>query len=226
MRGSLPVIAILAAGALIAAVYVSGRGHDNASGSKIAADGTAKGTHVAAAGAPAAEPGAPGSPGIRSAAAETRLNTGKLAAFVYKSEPEPVPTFPFFDEAQQTKTIGSFKGKVVLLNLWATWCGPCREEMPSLDRLQKDLGSDKFEVVALNVDKNGFEKAQDFLKRLNVSSLAFYADPTMRAANKIRAVGMPATLLIDANGNEIGRLMGPAEWDSPDAKRLIEATLR
>jgi thiol-disulfide isomerase/thioredoxin len=112
------------------------------------------------------------------------------------------------------------------LNLWATWCGPCREEMPALDRLQKEMGSDKFEVVAVSVDKNGVEKAREFMAGIDVNSLAFYADPTARAASKVKAIGMPATLLVDAEGREIGRLMGPAEWDSPDAKRLIEAALR
>ncbi len=205
MRVSLPVVLVaLAAGTLLAGVYVSGRGPDNAGAAKIAA--------------PAGLGGGQFSAG--------RHNTGKVAAFVYKPAPEPVPSFPFFDASQQTKTIETFKGKVVLLNLWATWCGPCREEMPSLDRLQKDLGSDKFEVVALNVDKNGIDKAREFLNGIAVNSLNFYADPSARATSQIKALGMPATLLVNTDGQEIGRLMGPAEWDSPDAKRLIEAALR
>ncbi len=203
MRVSLPVVGLLAACGLLA-VYVSQRGPDNASRVNIVQQGAKADPHATGAG----------------------LNTGKLAAFVYKSEPEPVPDFPFFDAAQQTKTIKAFKGKVVLLNLWATWCSPCRKEMPALDKLQKDMGSDKFEVVAISVDKNGFDKARDFLKGIGVKSLAFYADPTTRATTHVKAIGMPATLLIDAQGREIGRLLGPAEWDSPEAKRLIEAALR
>lgn len=155
-----------------------------------------------------------------------RANSGKMAAFVYKSSLEPVPEFPFFDAEKATRTIADKKGKVVLLNLWATWCAPCREEMPSLDRLQKAMGSDKFEVVAVSVDKNGFDSAKKFLDGIGVSSLAYYIDPTGRAASQVKAIGMPATLLIDREGREIGRLMGPAEWDSADAKRLIEAALR
>lgn len=155
-----------------------------------------------------------------------RANTGTMTAFVYKSAPEPVAEFPFFDGAKETKTIATKKGKVVLLNLWATWCGPCREEMPSLDRLQQTMGSDKFEVVAVSVDKNGFDTARKFLDGVGVKSLAFYSDPTGRAPSQVKAIGMPATLLVDAEGREIGRLMGPAEWDSPDAKRLIEAALQ
>ncbi|MGD9671034.1 MAG: TlpA family protein disulfide reductase [Hyphomicrobiaceae bacterium] len=209
MRVSLPVVGLLAASGLLAAVYVSGRGPDNAPPGTTVPQGA-----VAAPQAPS------------TAAAAARHNTGKVAAFVYKTDPEPVPGFPFFDAAQQTTTIGAFKGKVVLLNLWATWCSPCREEMPALDRLQKELGSEKFEVVAVSVDKNGFDKARDFLKGIDIKSLAFYADPSARAASHVKAIGMPATLLVDAEGRELGRLMGPAEWDSPDAKRLIEAALR
>lgn len=213
MRGTLPALVLLAASALTAGVYVSRQGHDNAPTAKVAA---------APGGATAAAAGATSPP----ASAGVRHNTGKVAAFVYKSAPEAVPTFPFFDSAQQTKTIETFKGKVILLNLWATWCGPCREEMPSLDRLQKELGSDKFEVVAVSVDKNGFDKAREFMKDAGVASLNFYADPSSRAAHHVKAVGMPATLLVDEQGREIGRLLGPAEWDSSDAKRLIEAALR
>ncbi len=209
MRVSLPVVGLLAAGGLLAAVYVSGRGPDNAP--------TGKSVSQKAEAAPQAP-----SP----VAVGARLNTGKVAAFVYKTDPEPVPDFSFFDATQQTKSIEAFKGKVVLLNLWATWCSPCREEMPALDRLQNEMGSDRFEVVAVSVDKNGFDKARDFLKGIDIKSLAFYADPTARAASHVKAIGMPATLLVDAEGREIGRLMGPAEWDSPDAKRLIEAALR
>lgn len=206
MRASLPMLGLAAAAAVVAAVYVSGSGPDNAGKGPVAAP-------LAAVPAGATVPAA-------------RHNAGKVAAFVYKSSAEPVPPFPFFDAAQQTQTIASKKGKVVLLNLWATWCGPCREEMPSLDRLQKDLGSDKFEVVAVSVDKNGFDTSKKFLDGLGVKSLAHYSDPSGRAPSQLKAIGMPATLLVDADGREIGRLMGPAEWDSPDAKRLIEAALR
>ncbi len=206
MRVSLPVVGLLAAGGLLAAVYVSGRGPDNAPSAKIFGQNAGAASRAAQSGA--------------------RPGTSKLAAFVRKSEPEPVADFPFFDAKQQTRTIKAFKGKVILLNLWATWCSPCREEMPALDRLQKDMGSDKFEVVAVSVDKNGFDKAHDFLKGIDVKSLALYADPTSRATSHVKAIGMPTTLLVDAEGREIGRLMGPAEWDSPEAKRLIKAELK
>lgn len=207
MRVIIAAVAVLAVAA--AAVYVSRGKPDNA--------GTAAGAREATA---AITPGS-----TRPSGNGSRLNVGKVAAFVYKSQPEAVPTFQFFDGEHQTKTIDAFKGKVVLLNIWATWCGPCREEMPSLDRLQRELGSDRFEVVAVSVDKNGFDRAKEFLQKIDVKTLNFYSDPTSRAAIHVKAIGMPASLLVDAEGREIGRLMGPAEWDSPEAKRLIEAAL-
>lgn len=209
MRVTYLAAGIGAAVAAVAAIYGSAGRIDNAS----------RDAPPGAAGAAVAMP-APG------AGAPARHNTGKLAAFVYKSSPEQVAEFPFFNAVKETQTIASHKGKVVLLNLWATWCGPCREEMPALDRLQKEMGSDKFEVVAVSVDKNGFETARKFLDGIDVKALNYYSDPTGRAPSQVKAIGMPATLLIDAHGREIGRLMGPAEWDSPDAKRLIEAALR
>ncbi len=98
--------------------------------------------------------------------------------------------------------------------------------MPSLERLQKALGSDRFEVVAVSVDRTGLAGAKEFLGAMQVEALKVYADPTARAASQLKAIGMPSTLLIDAEGREIGRLIGPAEWDSADAKALIEAALR
>jgi hypothetical protein len=97
--------------------------------------------------------------------------------------------------------------------------------MPALDRLQQALGSDKFQVVALAVDKAGIEGARKFLDEIKVKGLAVFADPTARAGTELRVVGMPTTILIDAQGREIGRLVGPAAWDSAEAKRLIEAYL-
>ncbi len=113
----------------------------------------------------------------------------------------------------------------MLLNLWATWCVPCREEMPALDKLQAALGGANFEVVAINIDRGGPDKARDFLKEIGVNKLALYTDPSGKLFSTIRAVGMPTTLLIDREGREIGRLVGPADWASPEAKTLIEAAI-
>jgi thiol-disulfide isomerase/thioredoxin len=153
------------------------------------------------------------------------LSKGDMAAFVFKSEPEPLPEFSFVDATGVERSLKDWEGRVVLLNLWATWCAPCRKEMPALDRLQQALGSDRFEVVALSVDRGGIEKSKAFFDEIGVKALKLYVDPSTRATSKLKAVGLPTTLLIDEQGREIGRLTGPAEWDSEDAKRLIQAVL-
>jgi thiol-disulfide isomerase/thioredoxin len=153
------------------------------------------------------------------------LSRGDMTAFVFKKEPQPLPEFTFFDAAGKSRSLKEWEGKVVLLNLWATWCVPCRKEMPALDALQKELGSDKFEVVALAVDRTGAEGARKFLEQIGIKSLQLYVDPSARAAIDLKAVGLPATLLLDREGREIGRLLGPAEWAGEDAKRLIGAVL-
>ena len=148
-----------------------------------------------------------------------------LAAFVRKASPEPLPNAAFQNAEGQAVTLDSFRGRVVLLNLWATWCLPCRKEMPALDRLQTALGSDAFEVVALSIDRSGVAGARKFLDSVGISKLKLYADPTAKLANEFKAIGLPTTLLIDRGGREIGRLIGPAEWDDADAQRLIKAAL-
>lgn len=153
------------------------------------------------------------------------LSTGKMINFVFKKTPAPLPEIAFTDGEGKPKSLKDWRGKVVLLNLWATWCAPCRREMPDLDKLQGELGSDKFEVVALSVDRKGIKASKRFLEQIKVKHLKLFNDATMRSSSKLRAIGMPTTLLIDAEGREIGRLVGPAEWHSDDAKRLIKAQL-
>lgn len=156
----------------------------------------------------------------------SRLNTGHMTAFVFKKTPEALPAITFVDGNEQPKTLADFKGRTVLLNLWATWCAPCRKEMPQLEALQKNLGGKDFEVVALSVDRAGLPATRKFLDDIKVSALATYVDSTAKMGTVLKAVGLPTTLLIDRDGREVGRLVGPAEWDSADAKRLIEATIK
>jgi thiol-disulfide isomerase/thioredoxin len=146
--------------------------------------------------------GLPGAaaPAPEKAVGETRRRAPGLPAFVYKKAPEPLADVNFVDGTGAPKTLKDFRGKTVLLNLWATWCAPCREEMPSLDRLQQELGSDTFEVVALAVDRTGLEAARKFLDGINVKSLKLYADPTTRSGSALKAIGMPTTILIDPEG--------------------------
>jgi thiol-disulfide isomerase/thioredoxin len=154
------------------------------------------------------------------------LSTGHMAAFVFRSEPAALPEIKFQDGEGKQRTLADWRGKFVLLNLWATWCLPCRNEMPTLDRLQKALGSDRFEVVALSVDRKGLEASKKFLDQAKVERLAPYVDASARANALLHALGLPVTLLIDPEGREIGRLLGPAEWDSEDAMRLIRSVVK
>ncbi|PKQ08181.1 MAG: TlpA family protein disulfide reductase [Alphaproteobacteria bacterium HGW-Alphaproteobacteria-12] len=151
--------------------------------------------------------------------------TGEVANFRPLAVPAPVPDVTFIDAEGQERTLADFRGKLVLLNLWATWCTPCREEMPELDELQAVLGGERFEVVALSVEKDGLRLAGDFLTEVGARNLALYNDPTGKANFTFRAFGLPTTLLISPEGQEIGRMVGPAPWASDDARRLIETAL-
>lgn len=151
--------------------------------------------------------------------------SGAMAAFVKKAAPAPLPDIKFQDTSGKDVTLSSFKGKTVLLNLWATWCQPCREEMPALDRLQQQLGSDKFEVVVLSLDRQGLDASRKFLDEVKAHSVKLYTDVTTKQGLALKLVGMPTTILINKDGLEVGRLAGPAKWDSEDAKKLIEAAM-
>jgi thiol-disulfide isomerase/thioredoxin len=152
--------------------------------------------------------------------------TGAVANFNPAPTPAAVPDLTFQDGTGKPLRLSEFRGRLILLNLWATWCVPCREEMPALDALQAAMGSDRFQVLALSVDKDGLERAGDFLKELKAGHIALYNDPTSRASFQMKAFGLPTTVLVGPDGHELGRLVGPAHWNTPEAKALIEAALR
>lgn len=137
------------------------------------------------------------------------------------ASPRVLPEIAFVDGTGKPVTLANFRGRTLLLNVWATWCPPCREEMPSLDRLQKALGGPRFEVVALSLDAGGAEEVKRFYQEMGIASLAIYVDPGMRATAKLATPGVPTTLLIDAKGRELGRHAGPAQWDGEEAMRVI-----
>jgi thiol-disulfide isomerase/thioredoxin len=153
------------------------------------------------------------------------LSVGPMAAFVVQRERKPMPQFAFKDGEGKPRTLAEWKGRVVLLNLWATWCAPCRKEMPELAKLERKLGSDRFEVVALSLDRKGLAASSAFLKEAGAENLKLYVDDTSAALAALRAAGLPSTFLVDAQGREIGRLVGPAEWASPEARKLVETAL-
>lgn len=155
---------------------------------------------------------------------------GEMANFRPLAEPAPVADLEFIEKDGKPVRLSDFRGKVVLLNLWATWCVPCREEMPALDALQGSSGSDKFMVLALNVDQKadrpGLELARNFYRSLNLTHLGLYNDPTAGAGFKVKGFGLPTTLLIAPDGKETGRIVGPAHWNSDDARALIGEAVR
>jgi thiol-disulfide isomerase/thioredoxin len=157
------------------------------------------------------------------------LARGEIAAIGIASDPKRLPELAFTDAGGKPRTLSEFRGKTILLNLWATWCVPCRKEMPALDALQVKLGGDTFEVVAVNIDTRNLDKPKAWLQEVGIGKLGYYADSSAKVFQDLKAIGkafgMPTTLLIDRNGCELGTLAGPAEWASEDAVKLIEAAL-
>jgi thiol-disulfide isomerase/thioredoxin len=210
-RSTMLIVAACIAG-LIAAVY------------GIYAIATSNGNPLPAPGASDTAQPAPlpvdGSGGINRAFAQ-----GDLAAFVIHKERKDVADLSFFDETGKERALSEWRGRVVLVNLWATWCAPCRKEMPALADLQSKLGSDDFEVVAISVDRKGAEISAAFLIENRAVALKLYVDPSALVLDKLKAIGLPASYLIDRQGREIGRMFGPAEWNGPDAERLIRTAI-
>jgi thiol-disulfide isomerase/thioredoxin len=155
------------------------------------------------------------------------LARGEVAAVGIASEPKRLPELTFTGADGKPRALADFQGKTVLLNLWATWCVPCRKEMPALDALQARLGGDAFEVVAVNIDTRNLDKPKTWLQEVGITKLRYYADPSAKVFQDLKAIGkafgMPTTLLVDPQGCELGALAGPAEWASDDAVKLIEA---
>jgi len=147
------------------------------------------------------------------------------AGFAVHESPRPVPEIRFENGEGETVSLADFRGKVVLLNIWATWCVPCRQEMPTLERLQAELGGPDFEVVALSIDRTGLAEVIAFYEELGLQELGIYVDASGKAARALSALGIPTTLLIDREGSEIGRLLGPAEWDSPEMVSFIRGSI-
>ncbi|RWB68275.1 MAG: TlpA family protein disulfide reductase [Mesorhizobium sp.] len=211
------ILAALVAGVLAGAVavYVSESGSGNNAPEKVAA---AAGKDDAACAAKAGRAKTIGAKAV-----------GQVAALQPADPPQSLKSLSFNGPDGKPMTIADHAGKTVLLNLWATWCAPCRAEMPALDALQKEKGSKDFEVVAVNVDTGDDAKPKKFLKEIGVETLSFYRDPTIALFNEAKtrglALGLPVTMLIDADGCLIAHMNGPAEWSSPDAKRLVEAAL-
>jgi thiol-disulfide isomerase/thioredoxin len=187
--------------------------------------------------APALEPAAQAEvsePDVAACAAKTdkakqvgAAATGEVAAMLAADPPQSLKSLAFNAPDGKPITLSDLSGKTLLVNLWATWCAPCRAEMPALDALQKELGSDTFEVVAINVDSGGDAKPKKFLEEIKIQNLAYYRENTLGLFNELQkrglVLGLPVTLLVDPEGCLLAHMNGPAEWASEDAKALVGA---
>ena len=177
---------------------------------------------------------ASGDPACAGAAALARtiapLAHGEVAAVTIATAPQRLPDLAFDDAEGKPRKLSEWRGKTVLVNLWATWCVPCRKEMPALDSLQAQLGGKDFEVVAINIDTRDAEKPKNFLKEANLTRLGYFSDSKAKVfqdlKNAGKALGMPTSVLIDTQGCELGNLAGPAEWASDDAIKLIKGAMQ
>ena len=140
-------------------------------------------------------------------------------------EPRPMLSPPFVDGAGRNLILDDFRGRVVLLNIWATWCVPCREEMPTLDALQGRLGGDGFHVLPLSIDRGGLPVVRAFYEEIGIRHLDMYLAEDIRAMAAFAVAGLPTTILIDRQGRELGRLVGPSEWDSADNVAMFETVI-
>lgn len=173
----------------------------------------------------------PGDPACRPAVDLARkiapLARGEVAALTMASKPLLVPDLAFEDAEGKPRKLSDWRGRTVLVNLWATWCVPCRKEMPALDSLQAKLGGSRFEVVTINIDTRDLDKPKNFLKEAGLTKLGYYGDPKAKVFQDLKAVGralgMPTSVLVDGAGCEIATIAGPAEWASDDAVRLLTA---
>jgi len=158
------------------------------------------------------------------------LAQGEVAALTMATAPLRLPDLAFEDAEGRPKKLSDWRGRTVLVNLWATWCVPCRKEMPALESLQTRLGGPNFEVVAVNIDTRDPEKPKNFWKEVNLTRLGYFSDPKAKVFQDLkaigRALGMPTSVLVDGEGCEIATIAGPAEWDSEDAIKLIAAAVK
>ena len=177
--------------------------------------------------------GAGGDPACRAAVTTAKkiapLAHGEVAALTMATAPLKLPDLAFEDADGKPKKLSDFRGKTLLVNLWATWCVPCRREMPALERLQTKLKGPNFEVVAINIDTRDPEKPKNFLKDANLTRLGYFTDQKAKVFQDLksigRALGMPTSVLVDPQGCEIATIAGPAEWASDDALKLLRAAL-
>ena len=164
--------------------------------------------------------------GATAGAAEPPKFAGMAGDFSPIEPPEQIASPNFQDKMGQPVNLDSFKGKVVVVNFWATWCPPCIAEMPALDKLQSELGGKDFTVIAISTDRDGIKKSAPFYRRAGIKNLALYNDKRGSLLDAFGAKNLPITLVLDREGRVVGRIEGAANWDSTEAKALIAHYLK
>ncbi|MGR3634837.1 MAG: TlpA family protein disulfide reductase [Shimia sp.] len=162
---------------------------------------------------------------VRDMTSIIEMREGDMRKLNVHSEPKAVSSKSFTSEDGEDMTLEAYRGKIVLLNFWATWCAPCRHEMPMLSELQTQLGSDAFAVVTIATGRNMVPAMKKFFADIGVDNLPLHRDPKQILARDMAVFGLPATLVIDASGKEIARLQGDADWSSENARAIVSALI-
>jgi len=166
---------------------------------------------------------------VAGAPAPTAEEIGSAASeefkFSFLDQPRALPVLRFVDGEGHALSLGDFRGRPVILNIWATWCVPCREEMPALERLQAAIDKSQLLVLPLSIDRKGVPAVKQFYQELGLKALGIYVDQSGKASSSLNTIGVPTTLMVDRDGREIGRKIGPANWDSPEMMALIREHL-
>ncbi len=218
---------------LVAAIVVSLAACQTATSSKPPPESVA----IDQSGNPIRPPGAIGAPPTtaqpataRKGASSTKriagLNRGAMATFVVQKSPQDLPDLTFVNAKGKPVSLRNWRGRVVLVNLWAVWCAPCRKALPGLNRLKAKVGKKDFDVVTISVDKGKLGPAKKALRRAKVKGLKFYGDPSGGVVQALRTKSLPMAILVDRDGREIGRATGFAKWDSPDGVKLVKAAVK
>jgi thiol-disulfide isomerase/thioredoxin len=153
------------------------------------------------------------------------LRDGDMKKLIFHETSKPVSDIPFEHADGSEGTLADYKGKYVVLNFWATWCAPCRKEMPMLSELQTELGGEAFEVVTLATGRNAPQAMQRFFDEIGVDNLPLHRDPKSAIAREMGVLGLPITMILSPEGEELARLLGDAEWNSDSAKAILRALI-
>lgn len=155
------------------------------------------------------------------AAWDRKPDGSKILNLILPDAPRPLPSIHFVDAQGRTKTLGDFRGRVTAVHFWATWCGPCRTELPTVDYLQREIGEQNLTVLALSVDRGGASTVKDYYSDIGINDLPIYVDQGMESARTLRVIGLPYTIFVDREGREVARVLGDRDWSDPDVVALV-----